>query len=496
MPSELKQSVEQATWDNLGIEFYLADTYGRVYRLRPPHTYSFGRDEQVNFQITDGLVSRRQCELRWQADARFTIIDLASRNGSWLNGERLSGERPLRDNDTLRIGGQAFTFRVLPRGADASALAKEASDDGMATMEQVPGSQLSSAAVIKGQLGKGGLLPLLDFFSMTAKSGALNLADGGIVWLLDGAPIDAGQGEMTGLEALQALAAAPGGSEFTFVEGQAAPAGPRITGDSRALLISLARASVDSGIDADDLRRAQNLQARLLQRIPSLAGYGIGVRYQAASSVGGDLYDIGQLPDGRVLIVLGDVSGHGVQAALVVAIAVKSLRMLRPTCSDELDLLVRLNEEIRSDLLPGQFLTCFAATLHPATGQMRVVLAGHHPGWLCVDGRVTEVGRSGMAIGLSSSDMLRKSLHPVEFTLPHGGMLVQCTDGLLEAQIAGGEEFGDQRLIAMLEDADLARLGAQEKLDEVASRFTQQAGVTLADDLTLLSIERLPGIPG
>ncbi len=455
-----------AAWSNLTVDFHLVDHTGVSYRLRPPHTYLFGRDEFAHFQINDALTSRRHCELRWEPEAGWLLIDLGSRNGTIVNGARIDGTRALGDHDTLRVGGQHLTFLILPAGADVAAYL-DAGVDGDETFESVPGDGvLPTGGSFGGTLGKAGLLPFVEFVLMTGKSGRLVLdaSEEQSVWFLDGAPRDASSGQLRGQEALEALLGITGAT-FRFQEGVPLPRGEVIVGDPRRLLASMARGH--SLVDAHDFNRAQGLQARMLERIPSLAGYDIGVRYAAVSGVGGDFYDVGPLPDGKVLITLGDVSGHGVQGALVVAMALKTLRLLRSTIADPVDLLVRFNEELRPDMLVGQFMTLFAAVLEPATGAVTVLLAGHHQGYL-VDaaGGVRLVGTPGMAIGMMGGDLVRRSLEAETFTMAPGSLLFQCTDGLLEAHPLGGDdEFGSERLAETLKR--LGGVGSAAVLDGV-----------------------------
>ena len=482
-----------AAWSNLNADFHLVDHVGTSYRLRPPHTYLFGRDDLAHFQITDVLTSRRHCELRWETDQGWLLVDLGSRNGTVLNGKRLEQPQALKDHDALRVGGQHLTFFILPKGADVAAYI-QTSSNGNATYEAVPGeAALPTGGSFSGTLGEAGLLPILEFVLMTGKSGRFTLAgdDPRAIWFVDGAPRDAVDHHLAGQAALDGLLKICG-TDFVFQEGVAPPRGEIISGDPQRLLASLARGQ--SLMDSDDISRAQGLQARMLERIPSLAGYDIAVRYTAISGVGGDFYDIGPLSDGRVLITIGDVSGHGVQGALVVAMALKTLRLLRATIADPVELLLRFNDEVRPDLLPGQFMTLFLATLNPATGQVQVLLAGHHPGFLISqDAVVTRVGSPGLVVGMLPREQVQATLTLRDVVMAPGAMLFQCTDGLLEAHRPDSEEeFGHERL-----STALARSGQATKaatvLDAVEAELKLFTSGHLDDDLTLLALLRHPG---
>lgn len=483
---------DAAAWSNLNADFHLVDHTGTSYRIRPPHTYLFGRDDLAHFQITDVLTSRRHCELRWESEQGWLLVDLGSRNGTLLNGKRMDKPQPLKDHDTFRVGGQHLTVLILPKGADAASYIQAAADNS-ATYEALPGeTSLPAGGAFRGTLGEAGLLPILEFFLMTGKSGQLTIDgdDQRCVWFVGGAPRDARDEERDGQAALDGLLKICG-TPFLFQEDVAPPRGEVITGDPRLLLASLARGQ--SLMDTDDLNRAQGLQARMLERIPSLAGYDVAVRYAAFTGIGGDFYDIGPLPDGRVLITLGDVSGHGVQGALVVAMALKTLRLLRTTTSDPLQLVIRFNDEVKPDLLPGQFMTLFMAALEPTTGRMQVLLAGHHMGFI-VDGDrpVMRIGNPGLVVGIMTGERVRATLSSQDIVLPPGALLFQCTDGLLEAHRAGSQdEFGGERL-----EASLARHGRATKalalIDAVEADLKTFTAGHLDDDLTLLALIRHP----
>lgn len=464
--------------------FWLVDGYGGSLRLRPPHVYAFGRDEEAHIEIDDGLVSRRHCELAWD-DGGWRITDLASRNGTWVNGRRIGQPQPLADRDEVQVGSQRFRLVALPPDADAGQAVRAALREAQATVDGPTGQEL------RGELGPAGVLPMLQFLSATRRSGVLTLEGGGVrrIALAAGALRAARYAELTGEDALRAIVADAGGPGFVFADGAVLDPAEAVAGDPIALLASLATATSIGGVDQDDLRKAQTLQARLLARLPRIEGYDLGVVYESHAAVGGDFYDIGPLADGRQLIVIGDVAGHGVQAALVVAMTVKTLRLLREGSRDPVEVMARLNDALLGDLLQGQFVTAFAAALAPATGDLEVVLAGHHPAWIGDSAGTRPVGASGMALGLVPSTIMRKALKPVRVQLPAGALLIQVTDGLLEAVDGAREEYGEERMVARLAAGVGAGEAAQVVLDGLATDVRAFAG-QLADDLTMIALRR------
>jgi phosphoserine phosphatase RsbU/P len=179
----------------------------------------------------------------------------------------------------------------------------------------------------------------------------------------------------------------------------------------------------------------------------------------------------------------------------VVASALKSLRFVARSTSDLSEIVCRFNDEIKPDLMPGQFITLFAAVLDPATRSFACVRAGHQPAILANLARedvMRRLGRSGMAIGLAVGPVFSGSLRPVAIQLEPGDVLVQCTDGALEAMDDAGIEFGEARYLASV--MRRYESPAQELVDGVAEDVRVYAqGRGVGDDLTVLALAVLPG---
>lgn len=242
-----------------------------------------------------------------------------------------------------------------------------------------------------------------------------------------------------------------------------------------------------------DLAQAQQVQRHMLSSIPKPPGFELAVHLSAHAGVGGDFYEITTLQDGRIFIALGDVSGHGVQAALVVATALKTLRFVARSTSDLTELVCRFNDEIKPDLVPGQFITLFAATLDPTTRAFTCLRAGHQPAILVNLAReevMRRLGRSGMAIGLASGQVFAQSMRPISLQLEPGDVIVQSTDGALEAMDEAGVEWGEARYLASVlrhyEDS------AQELVDGINQDACSYAQGKIGDDLTVLCLTVLP----
>jgi serine phosphatase RsbU (regulator of sigma subunit) len=244
---------------------------------------------------------------------------------------------------------------------------------------------------------------------------------------------------------------------------------------------------------SSDMVKARNVQQNMLVDIPSVEGYDCAVHFKPHSGVSGDFYEVITLKNGHVLFVLGDVSGHGMQAALVVATALKTLRFLARQTVNMSNLLVQFNDEIKPDLLPGQFITLFSAELDPVSGSLTCIRAGHHAGLLLSmngDTVLRKVGKSGMAIGLASGPIFAGSIHTEVVHLQPGDILLQYTDGLTEGMNKDGVEFGEGQLFASM--FNHMEKSTQDMVDALAAEVMSHVEGNLDDDLTIFALSKLP----
>jgi serine phosphatase RsbU (regulator of sigma subunit) len=236
-----------------------------------------------------------------------------------------------------------------------------------------------------------------------------------------------------------------------------------------------------------DMRTAQHIQQSLLPKeAPTLAGWRFTPYYKPAQEVGGDFYDFIQLDGDRLGIVIGDVSGKGVPAALVMAIARTMLRTASQTSTSPGEVLAQVNDLISTDLTQGMFVTCFYALLEPASGLLRYANAGHDLPYRCWRKGATALRATGMPLGLMPGS------HYDEFavTLEPDDTVLFYSDGLVEAHNAQSEMFSFPRLERLLrEQSDPVSL-IDVLLRELGS-FTG-AGWEQEDDVTLVTVQRTP----
>jgi phosphoserine phosphatase RsbU/P len=243
----------------------------------------------------------------------------------------------------------------------------------------------------------------------------------------------------------------------------------------------------------NDLEIAREIQQSMLPRAafkaPGIEAFGMT---RPANTVGGDFYDIVPLPDGRVLLALGDVAGKGSPAALLMALLLAMMRTLIDEGLEGADLVTRLNVQIGRHSLPhSRFVTLFVSVLNPVTGELSYVNAGQNPPLLRRgNGSYERLRAGGMALG-----MFENATYTMGATvLEPGDVLVMYSDGITEAEDTFDQPFdeaGVQTVVDGQSWGSAKELGwALFEAVETHSRERR-----LLDDLTVLALRRLPPLP-
>jgi serine phosphatase RsbU (regulator of sigma subunit) len=234
-----------------------------------------------------------------------------------------------------------------------------------------------------------------------------------------------------------------------------------------------------------ELQVARRIQhASLPREVPALEGWQISPYYRPAREVGGDFYDFFELEDGRLGLVVGDATGHGVPAALVMASARSMLRAVAQASDSPGDVLRRVNDPLATDIPPNMFVTCFYAILDPESGSLTYANAGHDLPYLHRNGEVEELRARGMPLGL----MPGMGYEEKETILEAGAATLFYSDGLVEAHHPNREMFGFPRLRALIaehgEESSLGDFLLEELYTFVGEGWEQE------DDITLLTLRR------
>jgi len=251
------------------------------------------------------------------------------------------------------------------------------------------------------------------------------------------------------------------------------------------LTLRLQKALRERDALAEQLNRELEL-AREIQRslLPSGAAPGFPVTgiNVPARELSGDFFDYFSLEDGRIYFNLADVSGKGVNAALLMAKASSLFRCLGKRVHEPGQLLSQINVEICETSIRGMFVTMIAGLYDPASGHLRLVNAGHPPGILVQkDGALSALEAQAPPLGVDPGCTFPEVDLPLD-----GGSLYLFSDGVTEGHTAEGEELGVRGLLGMIAEEENRLPGA--RLESIVTRFTSTA-LPLRDDITMLLVE-------
>jgi serine phosphatase RsbU (regulator of sigma subunit) len=238
-----------------------------------------------------------------------------------------------------------------------------------------------------------------------------------------------------------------------------------------------------------DLDVARAIQQSLLpSSMPEVEGFEIAAWNQPADQTGGDYYDWQELPDGKVLVALADVTGHGIGPALLAAVCRAYARTNFHVDGDLMSGMERINASLASDLTEGRFITFVAAICAPGKAGLELLSAGHGPLFVYTfhHDRFDAMEAQGLPLGISPS-LVSDPPHVLE--MGAGDLLVLATDGFFEWANAQGEQFGKERL----EETIRASRAEHPKqiIDTLYRAVISFAGGTeQKDDLTAIVIKR------
>jgi PAS domain S-box-containing protein len=268
----------------------------------------------------------------------------------------------------------------------------------------------------------------------------------------------------------------------------------RVAERTEQLRIAMAKQQQEArerGRIEQELRVARLIQHTLLPKtLPRLPGYDVAAYYQPAREVGGDFYDFLELEDGRLGLIVGDVSGKGVPAAIVMAITRTMLRAAYRLGSPAPgEILEQVNNILFPDIPPNMFVTCLAALLDSRSGRLLYANAGHDLPYLRHADGVSELRATGMPLGL----MLEMSYEQKEIMLRPGESVLLYSDGLVEAHDPKGEMFGLPRMEGFVG----AHPGGGKLIDFLLAELKRFTGEEWKqeDDIVLLTLERFRSYP-
>ncbi len=541
-----------------------------------------GRHPSCEVVLENAVISRQHARMLRQGDS-YVIEDLGSRNGTFVNGEKVNGLQLVKENDRIRICDIVLQYlNELPQIDATVAEGLVGEDDelsaGIATLEDDSfcGDLESSSSIIttinalsrsvrldvRPEAKLRAILELSTLFGRTIDLDAVlkktleclfhifPQIELGYVLLIDPdskIPVikaaRSGSGDentdvpvtMTVIErALQdqeAILCEDIADDTRFRDSESASAlqirsmmcaplsgaedeafgaiqlttkdlRKAFTQDDLDLLVSVtAQAGLaieNANLHAEvlhshemerDLEVATQIQLGFLpNKRPEFAGYEFFHYYRAAQQVGGDYFDYVKLPDGRLAIIVADVSGKGVPAALLMARLSSAVRYQLVAQSDLGVAVTELNRELLESSLGFRFITLVVAVLEPDSSRVTLVNAGHLPPLLQgeMEGEYIEGEFSGLPLGIGKESVY--SEHVCE--IPPGSSLLFYTDGITETANAQDDLFGREHLLKARPKGDI---NAESLVNQVLNDITKfSLGEPQRDDRCIVAIRRLP----
>ncbi len=234
-----------------------------------------------------------------------------------------------------------------------------------------------------------------------------------------------------------------------------------------------------------ELRVATMIQQQFLPHsLPDLPEWQIAAYYGPARAVGGDFYDFMELPDGRIAVVVGDVTDKGVPAALLMARTHSILRAEAPRSVEPGAVLKRANELLCQEMPTNMFVTCLYGVLDARSGSFRFANAGHNLPYVRADGNVSEFRATGMPLGLLPDIEYEEA----EGVIGPGSSLLLYSDGFVEAHDTDGQMYGFSRL----RDAFAVDASGSDLVDQLLDDLHAFTGPDWEqeDDLTMVTLRR------
>lgn len=532
-----------------------------------------GRSAECDFPLDVPAISRRHAVIL-QDGGRFFVEDLESRNGTFVNEQRIANRAPLTDGDQLLICDQTFVFSSgrEPRpfdGTGTSSLAEMVDDSTpssarasvMATLD-VAGGSASWRLSAKPEVKLAALVEISNSLAMTLSVEDILpklldslfkifvQADRGFVVMRpkpDGPLVPvavksrrAGDEEKArisrtiveeAISARKAILSADAATDerFSMAESiadlsirsmicapmlgsQGQPLGviqidtlnqrARFTDEDLEVLAAVASQSAAAIDNAKmheqvlaqralqrDMELAQRMQLTLLPSgPPQIPGYFFFDYYHAARLIGGDYYDYVNLPGGRFAVIVGDVAGKGVPAALLMARLSADVRFSLASEKDPAMAVQQINEGFARHDWQDRFVTMIVAVVNPHTNEVTLVNAGHMAPMLRKrGGEVVDVGEAAAGLPLGVAEGYE--YEAFKFTLEPGELMTLFTDGFSEAMNSNRDLYGLERLKAQINSPAVSVVDLGQHILDDVNKFVD--GYVQSDDMCLVCFGRM-----
>jgi sigma-B regulation protein RsbU (phosphoserine phosphatase) len=496
----------------------------------------------------DSGLSRQHLTIE-RANGSWMLRDLGSKNGTLVNGVRITGSHTLQPGDSITAGHLTLEFPESPGVPAHTVVFVEATAPAPASTTLVTSLEgLEGGAQMRALIRVGrelaGHRPLAELFDLImdlaieavgASRGVLMTLEGGELQVraakgegfrISKAVRDRVINERASLLVRDARLDQAFAERLSIVEGQvrsmlAVPlqTDNRVIGliyldsphmvheftkDHLNLLTVMANVAAirieharlieveqTERLLAQDLEQAAEIQRGLLPTsVPQLTGVDLAGYNAPCRTVGGDYYDFIPYPDGRVAILVGDVAGKGMSAALLMSNLQARVQVLFDDPTDLAGQVTRLNRIIALNTPANRFITFFIGVFDPKSGEMTYCNAGHNPPLLArCDGRVDKLEGTGVILGILPNVTYESQTCKLDV----GDVVVLFSDGVTEAMPPGvDEEFGENRLAAVLAEHNFS--SAQTIIEAINQQVvTWTQGMPPADDVTLVVARRISG---
>lgn len=305
------------------------------------------------------------------------------------------------------------------------------------------------------------------------------------------------------LQGIRSVLAVPLGvaeEVFGIIYADSPIADGRFTEDHLKLLTTLASVAAirvenarlaEARLQQERLERELQLAMEIQQRFqpaapPHVTGYELqGISFPCYE-IGGDYYDFIKREDGRLVIALGDVSGKGTAAALLMSSLHAAIHAHSGSHNTLVATISAVNRYLADNIPPNRFVTLFYAELDPETGALSFLNAGHNPPLIVHSaGTVEQLASGGLPLGIRPNAEFREGRSQMQM----GDVLVIYSDGVTEAASPSGEEFGSTRLYEVVSrNIDASAAGIRDRIESALTKFSQ--GTQAADDITLVIVKR------
>lgn len=548
---------------------------GKVYHL-DGERWVMGRSPECDLVLDAAAVSRRHVILT-KENGQYFVQDLGSRNGTYINNQRVIDRGPLHNGDRMLICDILFEFSdgsdvpslsgVIPAGGSLLGPEPGQSDDPNATsqimatldvtkggaalwqMSAKPETQLQALVEISNNLGStllvqdilpkildslfkifvqadrgfvvmrprpdAPLVPVATKARRTSDEEKMRLSRTIVQQAMDGKKAilsaDASMDERFGMSQsiadfqIRSLICAPmigsDGESLGVIQIDTSNQMSRFTDQDLQLLAGIANQAAIALDNARlhqealaqvalqrDMEVAKQMQRTLLPNSsPTLPGYHFFAFYESAYQVGGDYYDYVMLPDGRLAVVVGDVAGKGVPAALLMAKLSSDVRQWLSIEPDPAKALGKINQMFSSYGWDDRFVTMVIAMIDPSRHWLTLVNAGHMAPMLRnAAGEVTEIGaaKGGLPVGVVED----YEFETYERKLEPGDILTLFTDGFSEAMNADHELYGLERMAHVIADSAVKPAEVGQHLVSDVREFA--GGYPQSDDMCLVCLGR------